>query len=119
MAQEIDISPKKNGTLFLTAIPTDEDDSELSFAQLTDPEWQMMREIDGVWTVIDGCAFSDSSLESLEWIISGTKLALFGEKDSGIRKITFTATYGENNLPLIAEGEFVIEDIVGIDNEDE
>ncbi len=116
--QTINVKPHEKGTAVVTVIPTDHatPPNTLTFNQLKNPQWQM---ITAKGTVVDGCSFDDSSLTSLSWTILGNQLALFGTSDTGIRFITFKATYDSdigNDLPVHAECQFTIEACYGITN---
>ena len=113
MAQMISVTPKENGTAIVTIIPKDEDGVALTFAQLIDPEWQLMRR-DG--TVVNDRTFESSSMTSLEFILSGEDLEIFNDGDSRIRFISFQAKYNStigSNLPLIDAAKFEITSVIG------
>lgn len=112
--QVITTQPNEGGTAVVAVSPTDEDGNPLVFAQLGSPQWQMSA---ANGTVIPGCAYTDSSLTSLEWVISGSQLDMLDGDDSGVRFITFIATYDSSagsNLPLHAECKFKIQSLVGV-----
>jgi len=114
--QVLNKKPREKGTAVLTVVPKDQNNNTLTFAQLTNPQWQM---ITAKGTIVDGCSFEDSSLTSLSWTISGDQLALFGTSDTGIRFVTFKATYNSdigNNLQIHDECKFTIEACSGITN---
>ena len=114
--QVLNTKPNEKGTAVITVVPKDQSDTTLTFAQLTNPQWQM---ITAKGTIVDGCSFDDSSLTALTWVISGDQLALFGTSDTGIRRITFKATYDSdlgNALPIHDECQFEIDPCDGIIN---
>lgn len=116
--QVLTTQPNEKGTAIFSVSPTDEDGNSIVFAQLTNPQWQMMQ-FDG--TVVPGCSYDDSALTSLEWVVSGDQLAIFGDDDVGSRHVTFKATYDSSygtGLPLHAECMFKIQPLVGIVNEE-
>src|SRR6056297_363205 len=113
MSQSISVKPTEKGTLVVTISPTDEDNTSLSFGDLTNPQWQLMRH-DGA--VINERTFDNSSMSSLEVVLQGDDLAIFGGSDSGIRYFSFQATYNStlgSNLPLHDECSFSIERLLG------
>ena len=113
MTDFISIRPSEKGTAIVTIAPVDEDGVALTFGQLTDPEWQLMK-TDG--TVINDRTFALSALSGLSWVISGDDLAIFGPRDSGNRVISFQAEYDSSlgtGLPLTAECVFAIDKLVG------
>lgn len=106
--------PSEKGTAVFSVSPVDEDGDALSFAQLTNPQWQLMK-TDG--TIIDGCAFADSALTALEWVVKGDQLSIIGEGDTGTRRLTFKAAYDSDigsDLPLHEECQFKIQNLLGI-----
>lgn len=114
--QFLSTKPKEKGTAVFSVSITDEAGNALVFAQLKNAQWQMTTY---KGTVVSGCSYADSSLTSLTWVISGDQLAIFGTSDTGIRKITFKATYdGDlgNDLPIHDECQFEIEACTGIAN---
>lgn len=115
--QVLTTQPNEKGTAVFSVSPTDEDGNALVFAQLTNPQWQMMFS-DG--SIVDGCAYSDSSLTSLEWVVSGDQLSISDGGDTGLRFVTFKATYDSSlgsDLPIHAECKFKIQPLVGIPDE--
>lgn len=113
MAQSISVKPAEQGTAIVTISPTDEDDTAISFGDLSNPQWQLMR-TDG--TVVNGRTFAASSMTSLEVVLSGDDLAMFGATDSGKRIFSFYAKYDSSagsGFPLVAEGAFVIDKMTG------
>lgn len=110
--QKLSERPNEGGTAIITVVPTDEDDVVIEFADLTNPQWELMQ-TNGI--IISGCAFGDNVMTSLTWIISGDQLAMFN--DSGWRILTFTATYNSdigNNLPINIACKFKIQPLSGI-----
>jgi hypothetical protein len=106
-------TPMEKGTIVFTIVPTDEDDTELSFSDLTNPQWQLMK-TDG--TVVNGRTFAASSMTSLEFVLSGDDLAIFGDSDRGNRVLSFYATYDStagSDLPLVGECTFNIQRVLG------
>jgi hypothetical protein len=83
-----DIAEK--GTAIVTVSPVDDNGTALTFAQLTNPEWQLMN-TDG--TVINDRTFANSAMTSLQFILSGEDLAIFGDSDRGNRVLSFSAQY--------------------------
>ena len=113
MTSTISIKPAEKGTAVVTISPTDENGDSLLFGELTNPQWQLMRH-DG--TVINERTFNNSSMSSLEVVLKGDDLAIFGGSDSGIRYFSFQATYNStlgSNLPLHDECSFSIERLLG------
>ena len=108
--------PEK-GTAIVTIAPVDDNSTAVSFAQLTNPQWQLMR-IDG--TIVNERSFVNSSMVSLEFVLSGDDLAIFGGSDSGDRVISFQASY-KGKLSdgtafvgrIVAEGRFNIFKVLG------
>ena len=83
-----DIAEK--GTAIVTISPVDDNGTALTFAQLTSPEWQLMN-IDG--TIINDRTFANSAMTSLQFVLSGDDLAIFGDSDRGNRVLSFSAQY--------------------------
>jgi len=113
MAQLITVRPAEKGTAVVTLSPVDEDGVALTFGQLINPEWQLMR-TDG--TVVNTRTFAASALTSLEFVLKGADLVLFGANDNKIRVLSFQATYDStagDDLPLIAECKFYIDLMLG------
>lgn len=113
MTQAITVRPAEKGTAVVTLAPVDEDGVALTFGQLINPEWQLMR-TDG--TVVNTRTFAASALTSLEFVLTGLDLVLFGANDNKKRVISFQATYDStvgDGLPLIAECTFIIDPILG------
>ena len=81
--------PEK-GTAIVTIVPLDDNGTAVSFAQLTNPEWQLMN-TDG--TVINDRTFVYSAMTSLQFVLSGEDLAIFGDSDRGNRVLSFSAQY--------------------------
>ena len=111
--QTISITPNEKGTAIVTISPTDEDDAALTFGELTNPQWQLMR---ASGTVVNGRTFAASSMTSLEFVLSGDDLAIFGDSDRGNRVLSFYATYDStagSDLPLVGECVFNIQRILG------
>ena len=80
----------EKGTAIVTISPVDDNGSSVAFAQLTSPEWQLMN-IDG--TVINDRTFANSAMTSLQFVLSGEDLAIFGDSDRGNRVLSFSAQY--------------------------
>ena len=113
MTQTISVKPGEKGTAIVTLSPTDEDDTALTFGNLTNPQWQLMK-LDG--TVVNERTFANSSMTSLEFVLQGDDLAIFGDGDSGVRVLSFQASYDSDagsGLPLVAEAKFTIDKLVG------
>ena len=111
--QTISITPNEKGTAIVTISPTDEDGISLAFGELTNPQWQLMK-TDG--TVVNGRTFATSSMTSLEFVLSGDDLAIFGDSDRGTRVLSFYAKYDStagSDLPLIGECVFNIQRVLG------
>jgi hypothetical protein len=116
MVQVISVYPNEKGTAKVTITPTDEEGNTLSFADLSDPQWQLMKE-DG--TVVNNRSFANCTMTSLEFVLSGADLALSSSGDSRVRVLSFHATYDStlgNDLPLVAEASFIISAILGQDD---
>lgn len=113
MTQSITVTPSEEGTAVVTITATDEDDTTLVFSDLTDPQWQLMR---GSGSIVNSNTFANSNLSSLEWVLTGDDLVIFGSSDDGERVISFQATYDStagNNLPLKGECSFYIDKLLG------
>jgi len=80
----------ENGTAIVTISPLDDNKDAVSFAQLTNPQWQLMR-IDGA--VVNERSFANSSMTSLQFVLNGDDLAIFGDADRGNRVLSFQANY--------------------------
>lgn len=80
----------EKGTAIVTVSTVDDNGTALTFAQLTSPEWQLMN-IDG--TVINDRTFANSAMTSLQFVLSGDDLAIFGDSDRGNRVLSFSAQY--------------------------
>lgn len=80
----------EKGTAIVTISPVDDNGTSLAFAQLTSPGWQLMN-TDG--TVINDRTFENSAMASLQFVLSGDDLAIFGESDRGTRVLSFSAQY--------------------------
>ena len=80
----------EKGTAIVTISTVDDNGTALTFAQLTSPEWQLMN-IDG--TVINDRTFANSAMTSLQFVLSGDDLAIFGDSDRGNRVLSFSAQY--------------------------
>ena len=80
----------EKGTAIVTISPVDDNGTSLTFAQLTSPEWQLMN-TDG--TVINDRTFENSAMASLQFVLSGDDLAIFGDSDRGNRVLSFSAQY--------------------------
>lgn len=81
--------PEK-GTAIVTISSVDDNGTSLAFAQLTKPEWQLMN-TNG--TVINDRTFANSAMTSLQFVLSGEDLAIFGDSDRGNRVLSFSAQY--------------------------
>jgi hypothetical protein len=108
--------PEK-GTAIVTIAPVDDNKNAVSFAQLTNPQWQLMR-IDG--TIVNERSFTNSAMTSLQFVLSGDDLAIFGNADIGNRVISFQSAYdgklddGTSFIgSVIAEGTFNIFKVLG------
>ena len=80
----------EKGTAIVTVSPVDDNGIALTFAQLTNPEFQLMN-TDG--TVINDRTFANSAMTSLQFVLSGDDLAIFGDSDRGNRVLSFSAQY--------------------------
>jgi len=80
----------EKGTAIVTISSVDDNGTSLAFAQLTNPEWQLMN-TDG--TVINDRTFANSAMTSLQFVLSGDDLAIFGDSDRGNRVLSFSAQY--------------------------
>ncbi len=80
----------EKGTAIVTVSPVDDNGTALTFAQLANPEWQLMN-IDG--TVINDRTFANTTMTSLQFVLSGDDLAIFGDSDRGNRVLSFSAQY--------------------------
>ncbi len=108
--------PEK-GTAIVSIAPIDDNGSSVAFAQLTSPEWQLMN-IDG--TVINDRTFANSAMTSLQFVLSGDDLAIFGDSDRGNRVLSFSAQYTgtlDDNSSftgnIVAEGVFNVFRVLG------
>ena len=108
--------PEK-GTAIVTIVPLDDNGTAVSFAQLTNPEWQLMN-TDG--TVINDRTFANSAMASLQFVLSGDDLAIFGDSDRGNRVLSFSAQYTgalDDNTSftgnIVAEGVFNVFRVLG------
>ena len=107
----------EKGTAIVTISPVDDNGTALAFAQLTSPEWQLMN-TDG--TVINDRTFENSAMASLQFVLSGDDLAIFGDSDRGNRVLSFSAQYtgtlDDNTLfngNIVAEGVFNVFRVLG------
>ena len=114
--------PEK-GTAIVTISPVDENRDAVSFAQLTNPQWQLMR-IDGTaaegMAIVNERSFANSAMTSLQFVLSRDDLAIFGKADRGNRVISFQALYNgtlDDGTPfvgsIVAEGSFNIFKVLG------
>ena len=108
--------PEK-GTAIVTIAPVDDNSTAVSFAQLTNPQWQLMR-IDG--TIVNERSFANSSMTSLQFVLSGYDLAISGDADRGNRVLSFQANYNGSlddgttfTGNIVAEGTFNIFKVLG------
>ena len=107
----------EKGTAIVTISPVDDNGTSLTFAQLTNPEWQLMN-TDG--TVINDRTFENSAMTSLQFVLSGDDLAIFGESDRGNRVLSFSAQYTGTlddstsfTGNIVAEGVFNVFRVLG------
>lgn len=107
----------EKGTAIVTVSPVDDKGTSLAFAQLTSPEWQLMN-IDG--TVINDRTFANTTMTSLQFVLSGDDLAIFGDSDRGNRVLSFIAQYTgalDDNTSftgnIVAEGVFNVFRVLG------
>ena len=107
----------ERGTAIVTISPVDDNGTALTFAQLTSPEWQLMN-IDG--TVINDRTFANTTMTSLQFVLSGDDLAIFGDSDRGNRVLSFRAQYTgtlDDNTSftgnIVAEGVFNVFRVLG------
>lgn len=119
--QQIAVEPFEQGTAIVTIAPVDDNNTALTFAQLINPQWQLMR---ASGTIIgEGAAkrsFALSAMTSLQFVLSESDLAIFGEGDRGNRVISFHADYTgtlDDGTPfdghVVAEGTFVVQKVLG------
>jgi hypothetical protein len=108
--------PEK-GTAIVTISSVDDNGTSLAFAQLTKPEWQLMN-TNG--TVINDRTFANSAMTSLQFVLSGDDLAIFGDSDRGNRVLSFSAQYtgtlGDSTSftgNIVAEGVFNVFRVLG------
>lgn len=108
--------PEK-GTAIVTISPVDDNGTALTFAQLTKPEWQLMN-TNG--TVINDRTFANSAMTSLQFVLSGEDLAIFGDSDRGNRVLSFSAQYTGTlddstsfTGNIVAEGVFNVFRVLG------
>ena len=107
----------EKGTAIVTISPVDDNGTALTFAQLTSPEWQLMN-TDG--TVINDRTFANSAMTSLQFVLAGDDLAIFGESDRGNRVLSFSAQYTGTmddstsfTGNIVAEGVFNVFRVLG------
>ncbi len=107
----------EKGTAIVTISPVDDNGTALTFAQLTTHEWQLMN-TDG--TVINDRTFANSAMTSLQFILSGDDLAIFGDSDRGNRVLSFRAQYTGTlddstsfTGDIVAEGVFNVFRVLG------
>lgn len=114
MTTQLSIKPTEKGTAVVTISPKDEAGVVLSVGDLISPQWQLMR-IDG--TIVNERSFANSSpMSSLEIVLTGDDLAIFGVRESGRRIFSFQAQYDSDagtGLYLTAEVEFTIQELKG------
>ena len=107
----------EKGTAIVTVSPVDDKGTALTFAQLANPEWQLMN-IDG--TVINDRTFANTTMTSLQFVLSGDDLAIFGDSDRGNRVLSFSAQYtgtlddsSSFTGNIVAEGVFNVFRVLG------
>ena len=107
----------EKGTAIVTISPVDDNGTSLTFAQLTSPEWQLMN-TDG--TVINDRTFENSAMASLQFVLSGDDLSIFGDSDRGNRVLSFRAQYTGTlddstsfTGNIVAEGVFNVFRVLG------
>lgn len=107
----------EKGTAIVTISPVDDNGTALTFAQLTNPEFQLMN-TDG--TVINDRTFANSAMTSLQFVLSGEDLAIFGDSDRGNRVLSFSAQYTGTlddstsfTGNIVAEGVFNVFRVLG------
>lgn len=117
MIQEIAVEPFEQGTAIVTVAPVDSSGTALTFDLLENPQWQLMKESG---SVVNGRTFADSSMTSLQFVLTGDDLAIFGTSDRGNRVISFQATYLGSlddgttfTAKVVAEGEFNVQKVLG------
>lgn len=116
--QVIIVKPVEQGSAIVTIAPTDENGDALLFAELTSPQWQLMK-LDG--TIINSRSFANCNLTSFTFTLSGDDLAIFDESDNGWRVLAVQATYDSDagsGLNLKAECEFEIDTLLSVDDEE-
>ena len=107
----------EKGTAIVTISPVDDNGTSLTFSQLMSPEWQLMN-TDG--TVINDRTFANSAMTSLQFVLSGEDLAIFGDSDRGNRVLSFSAQYTGTlddstsfTGNIVAEGVFNVFRVLG------
>ncbi len=122
--QTITVKPDEEGGAKVTVTASNEADVTLSFADISNPQWQLMRtDSDGVSEIVNSRSFVNSNLQALEWALYLDDLAVFGESDDGWRIITFKGTYlstiggVEETMGLKGEAEFKICKLLGIEDQ--
>ena len=107
----------EKGTAIVTVSPVDDNGTALTFAQLTNPEWQLMNTDR---TVINDRTFANSAMTSLQFVLSGDDLAIFGDSDRGNRVLSFRAQYTGTlddstsfTGNIVAEGVFNVFRVLG------
>jgi hypothetical protein len=108
------IKPAEKGTAVVTLAFTDEDGSTVVPTSLA---YQLMKS-DG--TVINNRTFALSTFTGTEIVLSGDDLAMYGSSDSGFRILSVQGVYDStagSDLPLKEECKFVIDQLVGQEDE--
>ena len=113
----VDGGVPRQGTAVVTISPVDENGIAVTFAQLTDLQWQLMR-TDG--EVVNSRDFVASAMTSLQFVLTGDDLAIFGDWDRGERVVSFQATYvgtlddgSTFTGRIVAEGSFNVYNVLG------
>jgi len=113
MTQVIRIKPSEGGTAVVSFTLADENGTALFFAQLKNPQWQLMNT---KGDIINDRDFASSNMTSLDVVLSGADLLIAKEDDTGERFISFQGSYDSsigNDLSVTAEASFFIDDLMG------
>lgn len=117
MIQEIAVEPFEQGTAIVTVAPVDSNGTAITFDLLENPQWQLMKESG---SVVNDRTFASSAMTSLQFILTGDDLAIFGTSDRGNRVISFQSTYlgrlddGTTFIAkVVAEGRFNVQKVLG------
>lgn len=80
----------EGGTAIVSITPLDDNKVPITFNRLTSPQWQLMRTCG---TVVNNRTFENSTLTSLQFVLTSDDLAIFGEPDRGGRVLSFQSSY--------------------------